>query len=69
MSKKIPYLPKERGYMDQKQKKIKAYSKSDYTELPDPVRDPIVCNNIAWQEFDYTHDDLNDDPDDKTPKK
>ncbi|WP_026883829.1 hypothetical protein [Clostridium akagii] len=62
MSKK-PYLPRERGYMEEKTKKIKAYSKSDYTELPDPVKDPIACNNIAWQEFDYTYDETKDEPD------
>lgn len=28
----------------------------------DPVSDPIVTNNIAWQEFDYT---LNPDLDDE----
>ncbi len=60
MSKK-PYLPRERGYMEQNQKKIKAYSKSDYTELPDPVQDPIACNNISTWEFDYTYDDRKDE--------
>jgi len=66
MSKK-PYLPRERGYMEQNQKKIKAYSESDYTELPDPVQDPIACNNISTSEFDYTYDDSKDEdePDDK----
>ena len=24
------------------------------TTLPDHTKDPIVCNNIASQEFDYT---------------
>lgn len=52
------YLPKERGYLEQKPMRIKAYSAKDYTELPDPVRSPIVCNNIAWQESDYTSDDM-----------
>jgi len=52
------YLPKERGYQEQKPMKIKAYSEKDYTELPDPVRNDIVCNNIAWQEFDYTSDEM-----------
>jgi len=57
---KKPYLPDERGDLEQKSMKIKAISLSgkDYTELPDPVRDPITCNNIAWQEFDYTSKDL-----------
>lgn len=52
------YLPKERGYLEQKPMRIKAYSEKDYTELPDPVRSHIVCNNIAWQEFDYTSDEM-----------
>jgi hypothetical protein len=60
MSKQTPYLPKERGSMEEKQKKIKAYSNRDYTELPDPVRDPVVCNNISCPEFDYTIEDLDD---------
>jgi hypothetical protein len=55
-----PYLPNERGYFEQKPMRIKSYSEKDYTELPDPVRDPIVCNNIAWQEFDYTSKDLDE---------
>lgn len=50
------YLPHERGYLEEEPKKIKSYSSSgkDYTELPDPVRDPIVSNNISYNEFDYT---------------
>lgn len=60
MSNKKTYPPRERGYLEIKPKKIKAYSKRDYTELPDPVTDPIVCNNISSQEFDYTHEDLDD---------
>lgn len=58
MKDKKPYLPHERGYLEQKPMKIKAYSEKDYTELPDPVRDPIACNNIASQEFDYTSKDM-----------
>lgn len=53
------YGPKERGFFDEKAKTIKAYSEKDYTLLPDPVRDPIVTNNIVDQEFDYTN--YNDD--------
>lgn len=60
MSNKTPYLPRERGYLDQKSQRIKAYSERDYTELPDPVRDPIVTNNISYQEFDYINDELSD---------
>lgn len=66
MSKKTPYLPRQRGYFDQNMQRIKSISANgkDFTELPDPVRDPVVSNNIAWQEFDYTYDDLNDSFDD-----
>ena len=49
------YAPLERGFFDQKPQRIKAYSAKDYTELPDPVRDPIVVNNIANAEFNYTY--------------
>jgi len=51
------YAPNERGFFDQNPQKIKAYSAEDYTELPDPVTDPIASNNIASQEFDYTYSD------------
>jgi hypothetical protein len=52
------YAPHQRGYFELKPKIIKAYSASgkDYTELPDPVRDPIVSNDIANVEFNYTFD-------------
>ena len=60
MSKKTPYLPKEREYLEAKPKKVKAYSERDYTELPDNVTDPIVANNISNVEFDYTYDPLDD---------
>lgn len=63
-----PYPPKERGYLEQNPKKIKSYSKKDYTNMPDPVQDPIVCQNIAWQESDYTSNELiNDQGDDNQP--
>lgn len=48
------YGPNERGYLEEKPKRIKSHSKVDYTELPDPVRDPIVSNDISNAEFDYT---------------
>ncbi|WP_050606520.1 hypothetical protein [Clostridium niameyense] len=63
MSKKV-YLPNERGYLEQQPKTVKSYSKKDSVILPDPVTDPIVCNNIAWQEFDYTSNILKE-PNDK----
>lgn len=53
-SKKI-YGPHERGYLEEKPKQIKSYSKFDYTPLPDPVTDPIISNDISTAEFDYTY--------------
>lgn len=54
------YAPHERDFFEQKPKRIMAFSEKDYTELPDPVRDPIVSNNIADREFDYTYNDEED---------
>ncbi|MBC8016132.1 MAG: hypothetical protein H7X79_10380 [Sporomusaceae bacterium] len=50
------YAPNSRGYFEQKPRLYKSYSAKDYTLLPDPVRDPIVVNNISNVEFDYTYD-------------
>lgn len=55
---KPTYAPKDRGYFEQRPHKIRAYSDKDYTKLPDPVRDPIVVNNISNVEFDYTSESL-----------
>ncbi|KOF57170.1 MULTISPECIES: hypothetical protein [Clostridium] len=57
---KISYGPNERDYLEQNAKIIKSYSKHDYTKLPDPVRDPIVSNNISNAEFDYTYNEGKD---------
>lgn len=55
-NKKKIYLPHERGYLEQSPNTIKSYSPSgkDFTKLPNPSEDPIVSNNIANSEFDYT---------------
>ena len=55
MSKKAPYLPKVRTCYHPTEDEIKSYS-SDGTaiSLANPAVDPIVVNNIAGQEFDYT---------------
>lgn len=53
---KAGYAPHKRGYFEQKPRLYKTYSANDYTLLPDPVRDPIVANNISNVEFDYTYD-------------
>ena len=50
------YAPNNRGHFEQKPRLYKSYSAKDYTLLPDPVRDPIVVNNISNVEFDYTYD-------------
>jgi len=50
------YAPHKRGYFEQKPQQIRSYSAKDYILLPDPVRDPIVANNISNVEFDYTYD-------------
>ena len=61
MTKKKPYLPKVRTDYHPTQNEIKSYSPNgESTPLPNPAVDPIVVNNIASQEFDYT-DSLTDD--------
>ncbi|MBE6066549.1 MAG: hypothetical protein E7211_02455 [Clostridium lundense] len=57
------YLAMERDYLEVPQKIVKSYSKTDYTKLPDNVRDPIVANNIATWEFDNTSQELVADSD------
>ncbi|MDP4145843.1 MAG: hypothetical protein Q8936_15380 [Bacillota bacterium] len=54
----IPYLPSDSNYTKQTPQRIKAYSLRDYTELPDPVADSIIPNNITTWGFNHTHDDL-----------
>jgi hypothetical protein len=49
------YGPNKRDFFEQKPRKIKTDSTKDATVLPDPVTDPIVANNIATTEFDYTY--------------
>jgi hypothetical protein len=53
---KPAYAPNKRGFFEQKPRFMKSYSQKDYSLLPDPVRDPIVSNNISNVEFDYTYD-------------
>ncbi|GKX67849.1 hypothetical protein [Inconstantimicrobium mannanitabidum] len=49
------YAPKIRDIMKPTKEELNSYSKEagTYTKLPDPVEDPIVCNNISYAEFDY----------------
>ena len=54
-SEKKPYLPKVRTYYYPTQSEIENSTGVDFPiNLPNPAVDPIVCNNIANQEFDYT---------------
>lgn len=57
---KNKYAPNERGYLEEKPKKVRSHSKNDSVELPDNVTDPIVSNNIATSEFNYTYNDEDD---------
>lgn len=41
------YAPDIRNYME---------GAPSVEGLPNPAEDPIVCNNIVNQEFDYTYD-------------
>lgn len=54
------YAPKERNYLEQNPENLKSYSGKSFTDMPDPVEDPIVSQNIASQEFDYTSNELLD---------
>ena len=57
------YLPKNRTFYPATKGNLKSYAPNgNYTILPNPAEDPIVVNNIAWQEFDYT-EDISDDED------
>ena len=57
MTEKKPYLPKLRTGYKLRDEELRSYSpKGDSTFIPNPATDPIVVNNIAWQEFNYTED-------------
>lgn len=60
---KKEYGPNVRGYMTggkgAKSKDAKI------AKVPSNIVDPIVTNNIAWQEFDYTIDSQLDESKDK----
>ncbi|MBE6048495.1 MAG: hypothetical protein E7213_08885 [Clostridium sp.] len=54
-NKKSPYLPKVRTSYHPNQHEIRSFAPDgSSTPLPNPAVDPIVVNNISWQEFDYT---------------
>ena len=59
---KNSYLPRARsGYEPDKSELVSKAPDGSYTTLPNPVEDPIVCNNIAYSEFDYTEGAYLDD--------
>lgn len=61
---KSPYLPKVRTGYHPSNSAVNSVSGTDKDiNLPNPATDPIVVNNIAYQEFDYTQD-MTDDGDD-----
>lgn len=56
-STKKTYLPKARtDYHPTKDSIENQVEKEAGINIPNPANDPIVVNNIAWQEFDYTED-------------
>ncbi|WP_032122286.1 hypothetical protein [Clostridium amazonitimonense] len=72
---KITYGPHQRDYLEQAPRELKSCSeknKDSCSKLPDPVQDPIVSNNIANVEFNYTYngfkDILGEDNDSKLDK-
>ncbi|OFI07441.1 hypothetical protein CLOACE_02700 [Clostridium acetireducens DSM 10703] len=57
------YGPHERGYLEEHSKKVTSYALRDHVELPNNLTDPIISNNIATWEFDYTSDELGNNED------
>lgn len=56
-----PYLPKMRTEYHPTQEECNDYTEIGHPEnMPNPANDPIVVNNIACQEFDYTEKMLDD---------
>lgn len=70
--KEKPYLPKVRtDYHPSYSECQSSTGVGQTTNIPNPASDPIVVNNIANQEFDYTQDlmDINDFPQQSKPTK
>lgn len=57
------YGPNERDFLEANEASVKSYSIEDYVLLPNHVVDPVVVNNIANAEFDYTYNEESDIPD------
>lgn len=57
-----PYLPKMRTNYQPSDESVESGTGVDFPiNMPNPAVDPIVVNNIASQEFDYTQDMLSPD--------
>lgn len=55
--KKAPYLPKVRTDYHPTKSSVESGTGVDFQiHMPNPAVDPIVANNIASQEFNYTED-------------
>lgn len=69
MSKKSkPYLPRERtGYEPSDEALISRSENGEDSKLANTVVDPIVVNNIAYSEFDYTEEPYVDSEIDTDP--
>lgn len=52
MDKKKAYLPKVRTDYHPTESEVAEYNSKGI--MPNPANDPIVVNNIVWQEGDYT---------------
>ena len=64
------YLPRERAwYKPEEHELISKAPDGSETPLPNPLKDPIVCNNIACNEFDYTEGPYLDDELDLNPRQ
>lgn len=55
MKKEKIYGPKIR-ISDETQSSIENFNNNHNTNIPNPKTDPIVVNNIATSEFDYTEE-------------
>lgn len=63
------YLPRERAwYKPEEGELVSTAPDGSKTKLPNPLKDPIVCNNIAYSEFDYTEGPYIDDELDLNPR-
>lgn len=60
---KKDYPPNDRTFLKPSPSDLESHSESGpISKLPDNTKDPIVCNNIAFNEFNYTEslDDSHD---------